>query len=246
MTIRLKRAHRAAQLRARGMPYRKIAERLAISTSYASNLVNDPDGELARARKRNYGRNCEICGARTNGSDGMFKAPRICGRCWNQKRHEERHWSPERILAAIRAWAAEHGRPPGAREWRHTRPTAPTTNTVVREFGSWANAIEAAGFPRPRSGVHGPRIDHTRVLQLAQEGMSDAEIAAQVGAAHRTVAHIRRGAGILLKSGLRTFDYGEAKRRFAAGESIRDLALEYGVSDNSVRRALGVQRAAAA
>lgn len=51
----------------------------------------------------------------------------------------------DQILDAIRAFAAEHGRPPLAREW-----TGPgSAQLVANRCGSWAQALEAAGFPRP-------------------------------------------------------------------------------------------------
>jgi hypothetical protein len=78
-------------------------------------------------------------------------------------------WTGDRIVAAIRAWAERTGQPPKATEWRqppsypmNTRDgpppsSRPSTRRVIRVFGSWSEAIEAAGFTprgpgRPRMG----------------------------------------------------------------------------------------------
>jgi repressor LexA len=73
-----------------------------------------------------------------------------------------RRWTRENIIEAIRLWASEHGQPPGARDWNQGKqgPRFPATMSVYRSggslsqpFSSWAEAIEAAGFPKPRIGV---------------------------------------------------------------------------------------------
>lgn len=62
-----------------------------------------------------------------------------------------RYWPRERIIEAIRAWAAEHGSPPTVSLWRTAGETRPAVATVVYHFGSWNAAIRAAGL-EPRSG----------------------------------------------------------------------------------------------
>lgn len=61
-------------------------------------------------------------------------------------------WSKEEIIAAIQKWAREHGRPPTANEWTKRIIGYPSASTVAKHFGSWAEGIEAAGFPRPVRG----------------------------------------------------------------------------------------------
>ncbi|HVS86415.1 MAG TPA: hypothetical protein VHD91_12375 [Gaiellaceae bacterium] len=57
-----------------------------------------------------------------------------------------------RVVAAIRLFAAEQGHPPSITGWnkivRRDR-SLPTYVTVGRWFGSWADAVVAAGFERP-------------------------------------------------------------------------------------------------
>jgi hypothetical protein len=59
----------------------------------------------------------------------------------------KRNWNREAILAALRTWAAEHGRAPRSAEWHGADPTGrrPATFRVQREFGTWAAALRAAG-----------------------------------------------------------------------------------------------------
>ncbi|MGE0025680.1 MAG: homing endonuclease associated repeat-containing protein [Thermoleophilia bacterium] len=57
-----------------------------------------------------------------------------------------RTWTEERVLAAIRAWADENGRPPSSSDWYLRAPGRPTHCVVKERFGSWNKAIAAAGF----------------------------------------------------------------------------------------------------
>jgi hypothetical protein len=79
---------------------------------------------------------------------------------WNAGLHaaglevnHERRCSRESVLAALRADAAQRGRPPRQHEWR--RPTAlrPSATAVHQLFGSWNRGLDAAGLTvssRPR------------------------------------------------------------------------------------------------
>ena len=64
-------------------------------------------------------------------------------------------WTPgwtavddEEILAALRGYAHEHGRPPSARVWRkqHLRPGA---SVIIRRYGTWSAAVARALEPGP-------------------------------------------------------------------------------------------------
>jgi hypothetical protein len=63
-------------------------------------------------------------------------------------------WTRDAIVSAIRDWAADNGRQPKRTDWTHAgaKPDHPNGMTVVREFGSWNAAIEAAGFVPVRRG----------------------------------------------------------------------------------------------
>lgn len=154
-------AAEVARLRAAGLLYRQIAERLGISRSYASELAADPDGSRGAARKKGYGGVCERCGARTDGSSGRRRAPRLCGSCSRARQRAEKRWTAEAVTDAIRRYADRHGRPPTATEWLRADPANgyPAVTSCYRSstrsgapFGSWGEAIEAAGYPRPKPG----------------------------------------------------------------------------------------------
>jgi hypothetical protein len=151
------RNQRIVALRRNGVSSREIAERYGMKTTYVRTILSDPDGSKARARKERYRGTCRRCGGPTTGGDGRAKAPTTCASCFTSGQHERRYWTSERVIAAIKRFAVEHGRPPVATEWLygiHGRngDGYPHAVIVIREFGSWANGVEAAGFPRPRIG----------------------------------------------------------------------------------------------
>lgn len=114
---------------------------------------------LARQRKASYGGTCEVCGARTDGSNGRANAPTICATCFTARQHAEKKWTRERIIDAIQRFAAENGRPPLSREWirANHEKDYPARVSVYRSatnpngaFETWNHAIAAAGF-KPRT-----------------------------------------------------------------------------------------------
>lgn len=160
----MSRAERVKQiqaLRTRGLSQREIGERLGLARRTVSAYIVDPSGAKNRARKRSYGGTCQGCGNRTDGSNGRARAPRWCVHC---EPREPWKWPKERILEAIRDWAAEHGESPAATDWNSFARAQrgrdegrwPDFTTVVRRFGSWNLAIAAAGFePRAAHGGAG-------------------------------------------------------------------------------------------
>lgn len=149
-------------LRQRGLKQREIAVRIGISRSRVCELLTDPDGTKARIRRDRYRGTCEDCGGPTDGSNGRARAPSVCAKCEAQRRRDGRMWTRDTIVAAIQAWASEHGRPPRASDWMRAAPGRPVSATVyshgayVAPFASWADAIEAAGFTRPEVGRYAP------------------------------------------------------------------------------------------
>jgi transposase len=161
---RYTRAERLATIRRlldRGMTHREIADYLGISRSAVRSILNDPDGGKQRARRTRYQGRCGRCGTPTDGSNGRAAAPTICATCDLERRHEEKTWTAEAVIEAIQRWAAEHGRPPRSTDWIRAGEDGshPAFGSVYRTrahphspFSSWADAIEAAGFPRPAAG----------------------------------------------------------------------------------------------
>lgn len=202
MSRREQLALEARILRDSGLLQRQIAVVLGVSRRYAAELLDDPNGAKVRARKRRYGGSCRNCGSRTDGSNGRDGAPVMCHSCRQKQQHDDRFWTPERIIQAIQEWNREHGRPPIAPEWvtpgARVGQIAPVS-TVQREFGSWRAAIQAAGFDglgpgkyertpewRARLGERsrGPKperrgVDWTLVVRLRAEGIPYHEIARQ-------------------------------------------------------------------
>lgn len=63
-------------------------------------------------------------------------------------------WTRRQIISHIRAWVKEHGEPPDSDEWNAPRGRGfPSTASVRRHFGTFNEAIIAAGFePRKIGG----------------------------------------------------------------------------------------------
>lgn len=199
---RLERAREAARLRAGGLKLREIGARIGASPQMVSDLLLDPDGSRARARKDGYRGACRSCGARTSGSNGPAKAPDLC--------HPRRVWTREKAVAAIQAWAAEHGRPPGASEWQQKIDppgSRPSSRMVQILFGTWNAGIAAAGFePTPnggyrRDGAAGLRPSSFDTLDVvrAHGPMTTIALAAALNVSYQA-AHSR--IGVLRRRGL--------------------------------------------
>lgn len=155
---RASRAAAAARLRAQGLAIRQIAAALAVSDSYAGELLRDPDGSRARARKARYGGVCCDCGCRTDGSNGRERAPKRCAPCARAAAHEGRWWTRQRCIEALVRYEREHGGPPPARLLRDAArpPWLPCYDRLRRELGTLTAAAQLADMtPRP---VGRPRL----------------------------------------------------------------------------------------
>jgi hypothetical protein len=164
VTERITRAERVRQiiaLRAEGLTQPQIAERLGVSVSGVRNIINDPDGGKQRARRDTYTGTCEDCGGPTR-SDGTSRPSPVCADCSHARQHADKRWTVETVIDAIQRFAADHGRAPTADEWitADFERGYPSRSSVYQAnghnpsapFPQWADAIAAAGFPRPTSG----------------------------------------------------------------------------------------------
>jgi hypothetical protein len=130
---RRERVATALALRAAGESVRSIAEQLGVHlrTAHRYLAASACPGCGGPAL---YGEHCRECAPRSG--------PAATG---------------EEIVAALRAWSAEHGAPPREQDWSHASqawrdawPLWPGAATVLRVFGSWNAALESAGLPSRR------------------------------------------------------------------------------------------------
>jgi hypothetical protein len=111
-------------------------------------------------------------------------------------------WNQAAITTALRDSAALVGRAPRAHEWSSTgngpglgaarwlaeHPRWPSAGTVVYHFGSWSDALHAAGLPTLTVEHELPRRERVATaIALRAAGESMRSIAEQLGAHPRTV-----------------------------------------------------------
>jgi hypothetical protein len=70
-------------------------------------------------------------------------------------------WTRAAVIQAIRSWADRYGAPPKSLQWASPDrgDEFPSTNAVIRLFGTWKDAIRAAGFTPPAQG-RPPKTSH--------------------------------------------------------------------------------------
>lgn len=236
-------ADRAQALRAEGKLQREVAAILGVSRSYAAELTSDPFGLKSRERKDSYSGVCEKCGAPTTGSDGPKAAPTLCAACSQARQSAERVWTREAVIDAIQRFAAANGRPPTATEWiraDHVNGYPPRTSVYIAgkhscaHFPLWADAIEAAGFPRPTIG-HYPRPTkarprrHTRHLGRSMN-MRDFVVLEQQNngswVAHEGVNAYSEGLAVEAYVESLSTSNGDASHRFVAVPTHRWIVRE--------------------
>jgi HNH endonuclease len=154
---RAERLQQIRPLREQGYTYKQIGEKLGIGASQVRDVLYDPDGTKIAARRARYQGTCEQCGGPTNGNNGPGTASKLCASCKQAEQHNNRHWTPQTIIKQIQRFHRENSRVPLATDWLTAGRGLngdgyPAVAVIQREFGSWANAIEAAGYPRPKVG----------------------------------------------------------------------------------------------
>jgi hypothetical protein len=194
--IRMPRAERyqmIVRLREQGKTFEEIVAITGMAKSSITSVYYDPSGDKTRARKAKYGGSCVDCGARTAYITGGGTAKR-CASCAAKEqgtieyrrgiakiqRKAQRGWLDADVFAAIRSVAVD-GRVSKdaydrARDERG-RATMPSVAGLVYRYGSWRNAVEAAGLQVVSDGQ--PRQYKTR---YTNEALLDAieDCAAQV------------------------------------------------------------------
>lgn len=167
----MKRSERHAQivaLKQTGLTFKQIAAHLSLAQSTVTEAYYDPTGNKTRIRKARNNGTCVDCGAETKDS-GAKVPPERCVKCSGVRLGALRKvWTRETCVQAIRDWADEHGGVyPTTLAWNPTRARNlglkphpdyvnnpdrwPCFHTVLRECGTWREAVIAAGFvPRER------------------------------------------------------------------------------------------------
>lgn len=74
------------------------------------------------------------------------------------------NWEPEKILAALRAYAKEFGKPPAKQELESPPTDYPSSPTVRRHFGSFTAGLRAAGL-QPR----GKRWSREKIVEAMRD-----------------------------------------------------------------------------
>lgn len=134
----------AQKRRAQGALLREIAAEMDCSLKTVHAWLADPDLSRQAARREWYVGTCEVCGGPTTGCNGATAAPSRCRICFLRGQHEERRWTPDAVLEAMRSWRDELGHWPSATGLRG-RGAGALVVYAQREFGSWSAALRAAG-----------------------------------------------------------------------------------------------------
>ena len=184
----------ALDLHEQGLGPRAISRRLGVSRSTIARWTHPEYHEKQRQSARDYKArhrgSCARCGQST------WIGSIHCKACANELQRQSKYWTKERVLAAIRRWADEHdGKPPSALDWVRSGDYHPPMSAVYggksTPYASWADAIEAAGFPRPRPGYkkNDKNWDHDAAQRLREQGISDREISKRLGISASTIVH---------------------------------------------------------
>lgn len=164
---------RAEHLHKQGFTAKQISQQLGIPYLTVYRWLNPAYRAKAAATSKRYKerhkRQCEDCGAT------IWMTSRYCADCAAKR---NRTWTEETVIQAIHRFNQRHGRPPLAQEWTRGAPDHPNPGTAINLFGSWANAIEAAGYPRPHVGHK--TIDHSAERNRAKQLQADGHTVEQI------------------------------------------------------------------
>lgn len=78
------------------------------------------------------------------------------------------YWTRDRIIESLQRWHAEHGKPPGQKDWQRSGDYWPSQTNVAKVFGTWGTAVVAAGYTpggggrRPVLAEREPKADETK------------------------------------------------------------------------------------
>ena len=120
-------------------------------TDLAWTRQGDPDGPVTQPRVTQP---CEGCGT-------WVKWCGYYGACFEQTRHDmtrpphTKHnrspWNEQNTIEAIQKWVAKTGELPTTYMWMRQNKHHPGAGRVAVLFGTWNNAIQAAGYTPNRN-----------------------------------------------------------------------------------------------
>jgi len=199
----------ARRLRARGWSHGQIAKEIGCGERTVQRWLNPnlarKDTEAAYHARKQNGSRCIDCGTPTSYPPTI--KGRRCNRCSVQHRVP---WNKQTIIQAIQRWAQQHGHPPRSREWQPATPGYPSATTMIRLFGSFSNAIEAAGY-RPYRGASKVPLDERLARELRNQGLTEQQVSDKLKVSTTT---LRRRLGLREKP---------VKRYRTRAERIADL-----------------------
>ena len=147
----------ARSLHARGLARGEIAAELGVHPSVISKYL--------------YAHLCK-CG------QSYVVVGRLCTPCAN-RRAPARSWTREDLLAAIQRWSDLEGRSPTSEQWQtgprtsarwqREYPDWPTVKDLQRHFGSWNEALRAAGI----TPVHPIGVTKADVIAALRDAHAD-------------------------------------------------------------------------
>lgn len=113
-------------------------------------------------------------------------------------------WIPAEVIAALQAHAREHGASPRYDVWACADATGrrPSTSTVLHLFGSWNEALRAAGLPvrREQPARRLTAAQRAAAVRRYAAGESAARVAAAVGCAPKTLLGWVRAAEVEVRA----------------------------------------------
>jgi hypothetical protein len=159
-----------------------------------------------------YFRPCEDCGVEIR--DRNKDMTSRCRECHEAKTFED---GCERVISKIHEWIALYGKPPSAVDWnpnqaigigrpdkakRYREGDWPSATTAQYLFGSWSNALEAAGLSRslPTYGYgrypgDDPKM-RSEAVRLYAADLSAQKVADRLGISAESVRRWTREAGV--------------------------------------------------
>ena len=232
------RVEYARRRREEGAAWKDIAAELGIALSTAHHWVADPGDARMKARRASYAGTCEMCGSRTDGSNGPGSAPSVCLGCIT--------WDRESVLAALDDFFHTYSRSP--RVVDASPGVIPFEATAKRLFGSWNAMLEAAGMPL---NIDRRASTQAEMEALLRAGKTPSEVADLFGWTTENVHQRLRTRGLSVYDlnpdlqrprKLSEQDRDDVCRLVAAGESQADVAARFGVHPVTIHRLIKQRR----